>query len=76
MPSTAPDPYKDKRHKFYAEPSIAEGLDALALANKREGKKCVTRSEIIAHAAAKLLRANAARLRKVGFEVPASILAK
>jgi hypothetical protein len=76
MPKKAHDPYKAKRHRFYADPSIADGLDALAFANRRDGRKCVTRSEIIAHAAAKLLRANAARLRQVGFEVPPSILTR
>lgn len=71
-----PDPYKEKRHKFYAEPWIAEGLDELARINRKEKRKGKTRSEIIENAAMKLLRANANRLRKAGFNLPESLFAK
>lgn len=71
-----PDPYASKRHKFYAEPWIASGLDELARINKAERRKGQTRSQIIEIAAMKLLRANAARLRKAGVKLPDELFSK
>lgn len=74
MPVT--DPYKSKRHKFYADEEIVAGIDALAILNKQQGKRGVTRSEILANAAAKLLRSQSARLRKAGHKLPESLFSK
>lgn len=73
---TSPDPYKSKRHKFYAEPWIASGLDELARINKSQNRKGQTRSQIIEIAAMKLLRLNAARLRKAGVKLPEELFQK
>jgi hypothetical protein len=70
------DPYLAKRHKFYAEPWITSGLDALATLNKQEKRKGKTRSELIETIAIKLLRANATRLRSAGVELPESLFLK
>jgi hypothetical protein len=64
------DPYLAKRHRFYAEPSLVAGLDALAALNKREQREGKTRSELIVIAAAVLLRAEEWRLRLAGVEFP------
>lgn len=71
-----PDQYKSKRHKFYADDWLVDGLDALAEINKKEGRKCTTRSQILANAAAKLLRLNANRLREAGHKLPESLFSE
>lgn len=74
-PKTSAD-YRHKVHRFYAEPWIAEGLKNLAAVNEKAGRRDDTLSALVIAGAKKLLRANAARLRAGGVELPEELFSK
>lgn len=68
--------YRHKVHRFYAEPWIAECLKGLAAVNEKSGRRDDTLSALVIAGAKKLLRANAARLRAAGYELPSELFCK
>lgn len=72
----APSDYSQNVHKFYAPVEEVEAAKQLASLNKRERRKHTNLSALVANELRKMIRLNAARLRKAGVKLPESIFAK